>query len=241
MAIIEMLYPEVCNLYGDNYNAYYLAQCEPDIELIKTGLNDQPAFVTKPVSMIYMGPMPDPAMPTVIRRLLPYRDRLKELIDGGTVYLMVSNAMEIFGQYIEYEEEKRRLEGLGLISTFAVRHMMNRYNSLYRGQFTPDDAPAFDVIGFKAQFSKSYGNEAGYLFHTIREATPEDTARNEGYRIGNFFGTYLLGPVLIRNPYFAEYILKKMGYAQPHLAYDHIVKDIFRQRLTEFRKPEIQY
>ena len=241
MALIEMLYPEVCCLFGDTFNVNYLAECEPDIEVVRTGLNDRPAFLTRPVSMIYMGPMPENVQEIVIEKLRPYRDKLQEMIENDGVFLAVGNAMEIFGQYIEYEEKKMRLPGLGLLPFYAVCRMMKRYNSLYRGSFAPDDAEEIDIIGFKSQFSKIYGSETGCLFKTIREAFPEDTAHDEGYRTHNFFGTFLLGSVLIRNPYFARYLLRKMGYVQPHLAYEKLVTDIYRQRLTEFRNPEIRY
>ena len=33
---IEMLYPEVCNLFGDISNIKYLKKCLPDAEIIKT-------------------------------------------------------------------------------------------------------------------------------------------------------------------------------------------------------------
>ena len=33
----------------------------------------------------------------------------------------------------------------------------------------------------------------------------------EGIHKNNFFGTYLLGPILIRNPYFKDALLKYIG------------------------------
>ena len=56
---IEMLYPEVCNLFGDISNIKYLKKCLPDAEIIKTEINSEPAFVTQDIDMIYMGPMPE--------------------------------------------------------------------------------------------------------------------------------------------------------------------------------------
>ena len=50
---IEMLYPEVCNLFGDISNIKYLKKCLPDAEIIKTEINSEPAFVTQDIDMIY--------------------------------------------------------------------------------------------------------------------------------------------------------------------------------------------
>ena len=30
----------------------------------------------------------------------------------------------------------------------------------------------------------------------------------EGFRVNNFIGTYLLGPILVRNPYLCDYFIK---------------------------------
>lgn len=46
---IEMLYPEVCNLFGDISNIKYLKKCLPDAEIIKTEINSEPAFVTQDI------------------------------------------------------------------------------------------------------------------------------------------------------------------------------------------------
>ena len=35
----EILFPEVCNLYGDLQNIYYLKRCCPALEIVETFLN----------------------------------------------------------------------------------------------------------------------------------------------------------------------------------------------------------
>ena len=34
---VEILFPEVCNLYGDLQNVYYLRRCCPELEIVETG------------------------------------------------------------------------------------------------------------------------------------------------------------------------------------------------------------
>ena len=50
--IIEYLFPEIANLFGDSANFKYLKQSLPEAEFIETGLNDTPAFVSREVSLI---------------------------------------------------------------------------------------------------------------------------------------------------------------------------------------------
>ena len=77
---IEMLYPEVCNLFGDISNIKYLKKCLPDAEIIKTEINSEPAFVTQDIDMIYMGPMPENIQEVAIRKLRPYKEKIEELL-----------------------------------------------------------------------------------------------------------------------------------------------------------------
>ena len=44
---IEILFPEVCNLFGDMFNMKYLKMCLPDAEFIETALDDVPTFQKK--------------------------------------------------------------------------------------------------------------------------------------------------------------------------------------------------
>ncbi len=52
---IEVLFPEICNLYGDLQNIMYLKQCIENVEIINTSLNQEPYFVKEDVSLIYLG------------------------------------------------------------------------------------------------------------------------------------------------------------------------------------------
>ena len=75
---IEILFPEVCNLYGDIQNMEYLKKCLPEAQFINTNLKDKPAFIKEEVNFIYLGSMTEKMQEKVIQKLLPYRDKIKE-------------------------------------------------------------------------------------------------------------------------------------------------------------------
>ena len=50
---IEILYPEVGNLFGDSQNVQYLRLSLPEAEFIETDLTARPAFADTDVDMIY--------------------------------------------------------------------------------------------------------------------------------------------------------------------------------------------
>ena len=100
--VVEILFQEVCGLYGDSQNATYLQACLPDAEFVFTKLTDEPYFVNNDPAMIYIGCMSESTQIGVINKLLPYTDRIRQLIDSGVVILATGNAGEVFCKKIDY-------------------------------------------------------------------------------------------------------------------------------------------
>ena len=233
---IEMLYPEVCNLFGDISNIKYLKKCLPDAEIIKTEINSEPAFVTQDIDMIYMGPMPENIQEVAIRKLRPYKERIEELIKKNVVFLVTGNAIELFGKYIE-NEDGSKITGLGFFDTYAKRDMMHRYNSLILGKYED-----IKLVGFKAQFSHSYGDNSNcYFYDVIRGDGLHPGVQTEGLKRNNFFGTYTVGPFLVLNPLFVKYLMTLLGIKEPKLAYEEVIMKAYRQRLSEFEDEKLRY
>ena len=233
---IEILYSELCNLAGDSMNHRYLKQCLPQAEFVYTGLNETPAFVGGPVEMVYLGPMSEQTQQLVIERLLPFRDRLQELTDGGTVLLFTGNAAEVLFDEISDCDSGESLHGLGLLPFTAKRKLFDRFNSLFLGE-----SDWGEIVGFKHQFTQWYGdNSACSLAKTVRGTGINPETPFDGIRRGNLFATQLLGSVLVLNPSFLKYVLSLLS-AKPTLAFEDAVQEMYRARLAEFKKPETQF
>lgn len=228
---IEMLFPEVCNLYGDTSNIKYLKKCIPEAGIIKTDINSEPAFVKQDVNMIYMGPMPEDIQELAIKKLKPYTERIKELIQKDVVFLVTGNALEIFGKYIE-NEDGTKIEGLSIFNTFAKRDMMHRHNSIFVG--TLED---IEIVGFKSQFTMSYGdNQENYFAKVEKGIGLNKETSLEGIKDHNFIGTYVIGPILILNPLFTKMLLKMLGCQDANIAFEEETMAAYKQRLEEFKE-----
>lgn len=226
---VEMLYPEICCLYGDKANIRYLKQCVPDIEIIETGLNEKPRFLEEEVSLVYMGSTSEEGQKKIIQKLMPYKEQIKECIEKGSFFLFTGNAFEIFFEEIEIEEEK--IEGLHIFPFKAKCNLNKRFNSLYLGKFQDQK-----IVGYTSRFSHTYGeNKENFLFETIKGIGLNHENSLEGIHIHNFFGTYLLGPLLIQNPYFTKYLLKEIGLGDT-LAFEKEVIEAYNERVEEFEK-----
>ena len=236
MLKVEVLFPEICNLFGNMYNIKYLEKSIDDIQITCTALTDTPKFTEDEVDLIYMAPMTESSQEMVNEKLKPYTEKIKELIEQNKVFLMIGNALEVFGQYIE-NEDGSKIEGLGITNLYAKRDMMNRFNSLFLGKIDE-----IQIVGFKSQFAMSYGdNSNNYLFEAIKGPGINEKSKFEGVRINNFMGTYVLGPILVLNPNFTKYLLKILGLENVKLAYEEEALNCYNIRLKEFENPSTNY
>lgn len=228
---IEVLFPEFCNLYGDISNMKYLKKCLPKANFYETSFDEEPTFVKEKVDFIYLGPMTEKMQEKVIKKLQPYKERIIELIEEDVIFLITGNAIEIFGKYIE-NEDKSKIEALDIFDIYAKRDMLHRHNSIFIGKWED-----IEIVGFKSQFTFSYGDNKENYFAEVEKGNGLNKEINlEGIQKNNFISTYLLGPILILNPYFTKKLIQKMGIEEPNLAFEEDVISAYNQRLEEFRK-----
>lgn len=228
---IEILFPEYCSLFGDMSNMGYLKQCLPHGEFFETALDGEPRFLTEPMDLVYLGPMTERGQERVIEKLMPYKERIRALIQEGRVFLFTGNAVEVLGTSIE-KEDGGKIHCLGLYPLTAKRDMMHRHNSTFLGKFQGQE-----VMGFKSQFTMAWcADESLALFQVEKGVGLNKKCKFEGVRQKNFFGTYLLGPLLIDNPPFTRYLLQCMGVQEPKLAFEAAAQSAYDARLKDFKE-----
>lgn len=228
---IEILYPEICCLFGDKANMRYFKLCLPDAEFIETPVTEQPLFLTEDVDMVYFGSCSESNQERILSRLKGHEERIRQLIDRGVIFLMTGNSFEIMGQYIE-NPDGSKIEALGLASFYAERTIPKRNNSLILAKFGKTD-----IVGYTSRFSNTYGiAPENKLFDIVKGYGSHIDDKIEGVRINNLFGTYLLGPFLIQNPDFTKYLITLLGSENPSLAFEEDIYQAFEERLAEFNR-----
>ena len=232
----EILFPEVCNLYGDLQNIYYLKRCCPELEIVETDLKSRPAFLDGDVTLVFMGSTTEPGLQLAADALRPYREAIAERVDAGQLFLATGNALDILGDAID-SDMAPRIEGLGLLPTRAEYHMMRRHNSYYVGKFGD-----MDIVGFKSLFGFIHGaDDAPGWFDTVRGVGRNKEDQREGFRRGGLMATYLIGPLLPLNPPFTRYLLEQMGAKDVKLAFEDTAMKAYRARVEEFRDEKRGY
>ncbi len=204
--VIEVLYPEYNNLYGDRGNAEYLAKklilAGYEVEMVETNLFDEPRFVNGQVDILLIGPCQEKHQFTEIEMLKKYRDAIENRIENGGVILATGNAFEIFGEYIE-DAKGEKHECLNFFPYYAKQFSRLRYNDCSVGEFE-----GMEITGFKNLLSHSYGENPTPFLKMKKGAGMNKETDVEGVHKNNLFATYHTGPILPLNPKFTEYLIK---------------------------------
>jgi CobQ-like glutamine amidotransferase family enzyme len=232
---IEMLFPEIANLHGDNANITYLSQCRPDARIVRTSLTDEPAFVAGPVDLVYLGPLTEQGQLKAVERLRPYRERIEALIEQGTTFLFTHNALEVLGTRIRNDEMNYDVAGVGIFEVESTLSMFRRYSGKVMGS-VPQLADNNPIVGYKSQFSMvtAAASVAGFL--TAHRGIGRDRSTAvEGVRSANFIGTSLIGPLLVINPHLTRGLLAQLDpHSEPVLAHESLALANYAARLADF-------
>ena len=231
MKVIEVLYSEFGNMYGEVYNPMFLEKSSNKIKLIYTKLNEEPYFVNNKVDMVYISNMRDLKMYDIIDKLRPYRNRMKEMIEDDVIFLLTGNAIEMFGSYIE--ENGKKTKALQIFDYYVEKDFNVKYASWVRGKFKN-----IEIIGHRNQFSKCFDIKEPFI--KVSNGTGSDIDSNiEGVHYKNFYATYLLGPFLIMNPLFTKYILGLLGIKE--MKFEKTAMEAYKKRMKYFRKEDARY
>lgn len=210
------LYSQTMDLYGDNKNLTVLCQrlrqsgCEAEIT---TAQQFEPLSFHG-FDMVYIGHGKARNLAAVAPHFVEHKDQICEAIEGGQVWLVTGNARELFGlQFVTVDGTI--LPGIGLFAYEGIET-----NQVYVSDMIghPDYDTEETVYGFANRTAYLQGENQYPLFSVLTGfgdgKTPDG---KEGTHYKNFFGTWSMGPVLVRNPSFMRQILKlllKDGYRE---------------------------
>ena len=159
---VEILFPEVCNLYGDLQNVYYLRRCCPELEIVETDLHSKPRFLTEDVALVYMGSTTEQGLALAADALRPYTAEMAAKLDAGQLMLLTGNAPDVFSDAMD-SDSADTIKGLGILPGRVKYTMMKRHNSFYLGTFE-----GMDIVGFKSLFGfHCDAPESGGWFDTV--------------------------------------------------------------------------
>lgn len=233
---VEILYSEVCNLFGDIGNVRYLEKSLPDSKFIYTRLGDKPYFADNKVNLIYLGSMSESVQELVIRELEPYKSKISDMISDGTAFIITGSAVDIFGKSIVDIDSGEALKGLGIVNMKVTRDMNHRYSG-----FVLAERDNLEFVGFQAQFTQSEVENSEQRFLTVKKGRGmNESSDYEGIKINNFYATNLLGPFLLVNPLFSKKLLSDISGKEIITAFENEAIEAYKKRVEDFKNPSIK-
>jgi CobQ-like glutamine amidotransferase family enzyme len=206
--VVGHLYPDYLNIYADRGNIAVLARRaawrghELEVRPISLGEPLQPGEH----DLLYVGGGQDREQALVAEDLVAKADSVRAAVDDGAAVLAVCGGYQLLGRsYRDFHGED--LPGIALfpLETVAgdkrmigdvllecelepgvVRTLAGFENHAGRTKLDPGAEPLGRVVA-------GFGNDGESGF--------------EGCRVGRAVGTYLHGPLLPRNPWFADWVL----------------------------------
>ncbi len=197
---IAHLYYDLMNYYGEQGNVLALKTAIEyagfKVNIKTLSVDDEIDF--EKYDIFYMGMGTKRNQEIVRKDILKYKDKIENVIDKK-MFIMTGNSYELFGKKID---DKKCLGVFNFESKTTDR--------IVGEQIFKSDIIKETIIGFQNRFS-SNNIKDDYLFEVIKGTGNDSESKVEGIHKNNFFGTYLLGPILIRNPYFKDALLKYIG------------------------------
>lgn len=208
MRIIH-LFADLCNLYGDYGNVCALKRAlenkGQNVEIEYQSIDDE--IDISGADFVFIGSATERNQKVALNYLQGYKDNIKTALDNGTVILATGNSFEIFGQSVT-DCDGTKHEGL----SFFPYETVEGKERIVTDSLCTTLLCGGDIIGFVNKASLTTGATSP-LFDVKQGCGNGKDDNKEGVHYGNFYGTHLIGPVLIRNPqlceYFADMLIKK--------------------------------
>ncbi len=197
------LYPDLLNSYGDVGNikvlVYRAKQRGIDVEVKHVSLND--TFDEKLYDIVLFGGGQDFEQTIVATDLVGDKQvALGHYIEAGKVLIAICGGFQLLGQFY-LNQDGVRVPGLNLLPIETVAAKTRGIGDL------AIESPFGLLVGFENHAGETIINDLQPLGKVIHGYGNGGTGY-DGFIYKNTYGTYMHGPLLAKNPEFADHLLK---------------------------------
>jgi len=206
--VVGHLYPDYLNIYADRGNIAVLMQRaawrghEVEVRTISVGESVRPGEH----DLLYVGGGQDREQALVADDLAAKADGLREAVTGGAAVLAVCGGYQLLGRsYRDFHGAE--LPGIGLFPLETVAGDTRMIGDvLLECELEPGVRRT--LAGFENHAGRTKLDAGAEPLGRVVAGFGNDGESGwEGCRIGRAVGTYLHGPLLPRNPWFADWLL----------------------------------
>lgn len=233
---VVVLYPELLGLYADRGNGLALRhrarQRRIDVDLIEVSVGDA---IPESADIYLLGGAEDAAL-LAAGDLIERSGGLKRAIAGGAVCMGVCAGFQLMSEVFCGPDGKPR-PGLGLLDVRCGRLTGER--AVGEVVSTAAD-PSIPMLGFENHQGDAVLGPDARPLATVWAGVGNGHHRHEGAVQGNVIATYLHGPVLVRNPHFADELIAKATGSALAPVEDPALDRLRRERYEDATTPTVR-
>lgn len=194
------LFHDLMNLYGEYANTLALQRALSEkgraAEIENMSVGDELDF--SEYDLIYIGSGTERNQKVALEYLRPYAEQLKCALESGKIVLATGNSFEMFGKTItdRYGKEHEGLKFFDFTVTEGAERIVEDVTASFEDE---------KIIGFinKASQIEGVTNPMFVIKQGVGNCSGSPDV--EGIQQGSFYGTHIIGPLLIRNKFIADY------------------------------------
>ncbi|HEY2325849.1 MAG TPA: hypothetical protein VGH52_00020 [Gaiellaceae bacterium] len=206
------LYPDYLNIYADRGNIAVLAARARarghELDVIAIGMHD----AVPEADLFYVGGGQDREQELVAHDLAAKADALEEAVARGAAFLAVCGGYQLLGRSYR-DVAGTELPGIGLLPLETIAGTRRMIGDV----LLDCEWAGATLAGFENHAGRTLLDaEAEPLGRVLSGFGNDGASGYEGCRSGRVYGTYLHGPLLPRNPWFADRLLQEaLGLGEP--------------------------
>jgi len=235
------LYPDLLDLYGDRGNIMALSVrsqwrgLESEVQMVSLG--EPLDFQT--LDILFIGGGSDREQNILVEDLMKREQELRAAIEDGLVVLAICGGYQLLGQYYQ-TTDGTRIPGLGILDLWTIagpKRLIGNVVVDCAGRKFPLSTLS-TLVGFENHSGKTFlGPGLQPLGKVLHGNGNNGEDGGEGVRYKNVFGTYLHGPLLPKNPHFADLLLElalaRRGISEPLSLLDDQLEEMAHQTVVE--------
>lgn len=202
---IVQLYPREMNIYGDRGNAQVLARrgelygFATEIASFEIGGD---AKILRGADIILGGGGQDSGQNLIAKDLQKNGGELRDLAQSGVAMLMICGLYQLFGKFFRANNGEK-MAGIGVFDAETVAGERRLIGNIVIA------ADFGKIVGYENHSGlTTLGENQAAFGRVAKGAGNNDRDKTEGARRFNAFGSYLHGPILPKNPQFADELLR---------------------------------
>ena len=213
---ILWLFNDLLDLYGDSGNitilSFYLKRNGIPFEIDTKGLYDEIDFTA--YDFVYCGPGKVKNIMKAAEKLSACKDNLKEAVDKGVMMLFTGSSVALLGNKIT-AADGNSVTGAGLFEYSCTDY---------------DKVMIEDIVtDVKLSDRKIYG----FVNRTMKIDGESDEDYRKGYECNKLWATWLLGPLMVKNPDLLAYYYRNLTGEDLDLS-DTLEEKAYQHTMAEF-------